>query len=199
MVDEQPDIAIVGEAATADAALRLANSLSPDVIIIDAEVDGGWDLARELRDRRADLGIVILTSDGEDDVLFRALETGASAFVCKMAPPTEILGAIRHSAVAASSFSASGLVAALHHRGEVSPKVVLSPREAEVLALLQDGKSIPSVATALFVSLSTAKTYVARLYEKLGVNNRSQALMTAVELGLVDPAAHPHAELKFGL
>jgi DNA-binding NarL/FixJ family response regulator len=197
MVDDEPDILIVGEASAAEAAQGQVAALVPDVITIDAEVDGGWELAHELRDCRADLGIVILTSNGEDDVLFRALETGASAFVPKTAPETEILGAIRHSAVAASSFSARGLADALRHHSEVSAKVALSPRETEVLALLQDGMSVPSIAATLFVSLSTAKTYVARLYEKLGANNRAQALMAAVELGLVDPSAH-RAEVKFG-
>jgi DNA-binding NarL/FixJ family response regulator len=198
MVDEQPDILIVGEASSAGSAQNLAISLNPDVIIIDAEVDGGWELAHELRDCRADLGIVILTSQGQDDVLFRALETGASAFVPKTALETEILCAIRHSAVAASSFSASGLSDALRHRNEMAPKVVLSPRESEVLAMLQDGISVPAIARALYVSLSTAKTYVARLYDKLGANNRSQALMTAVELGLVHPTSHSRAAVRLG-
>jgi DNA-binding NarL/FixJ family response regulator len=188
MVDDQPDLQTVGETDSAAEALELALSLTPDVVSIDTEVDGSWALARELRDRRSELGIVILTSNGQDDVLFRALETGASAFVSKLAPATEILGAIRHSAVAASCFSASGLANALRNRDQVSEKLALSPREAQVLALLQDGMSVPAIAGTLFVSLSTAKTYVARLYDKLGATNRAQALMTSVQLGLVAPA-----------
>jgi DNA-binding NarL/FixJ family response regulator len=188
MVDEQPDMHTVGETDSAAEALELAMSLNPEVVSIDTEVDGGWELARELRDRRGELGIVILTSNGQDDVLFRALETGASAFVSKLAPATEILGAIRHSAVAASSFSARGLAEALRNRNQACAKVALSPREAQVLALLQDGMSVPAIAGTLFLSLSTAKTYVARLYDKLGATNRAQALMTSVQLGLVAQA-----------
>jgi DNA-binding NarL/FixJ family response regulator len=186
MVDDQSDLQSVGETDSADEALELTASLVPDVISIDTEVVGGWELARQLRDRRGELGIVILTSNGQDDVLFRALETGASAFVSKLAPATEILGAIRHSAVAASSFSASGLADALRNREHpASDKLALSPREAQVLTLLQDGLSVPAIAATLFISLSTAKTYVARLYDKLGATNRAQALMTSVQLGLV--------------
>jgi DNA-binding NarL/FixJ family response regulator len=67
--------------------------------------------------------------------------------------------------------------------------MTLSPRERQVLALLREGHSVPEVAATIYVSLSTAKTYVARLYEKLGASNRAQALMRAVEIGLIE--THP--------
>jgi DNA-binding NarL/FixJ family response regulator len=188
MADDAPDLQPVGESATAAEGLRLAHALKPDVVTIDCTApDGsGWRLARELRDRYADLGIVILTAAGADDLMFRALESGASAFLCNSASVQEIVGAIRHAAVSASSFSARGLAQALRRRGEATSPLALSGRERQVLALLQDGRSVPEVAATLFVSLSTAKTYVARLYDKLGANNRAQALMTAVQLGLFD-------------
>jgi DNA-binding NarL/FixJ family response regulator len=187
LADEQPDMRTVGEAGSGVDTLRMAAELRPDVITIDTSLpDGsGLTLARELRDRYADVGIVILTSSGEDDVLFRALDSGASAFVSKSAVVTEVLGAIRHSAVAATSFSATGLAQALRRRQETTERLTLSPREREVLFLLQEGRSVPAIATCLFISLSTAKTYVARLYEKLGATNRATALMAAVRLGLV--------------
>jgi DNA-binding NarL/FixJ family response regulator len=187
IADEQADMESVGECGSVAEAIELAEALRPDVVTIDILLsDGdGLDLARELRDRYQELGIVILTSQGEDDVLFRALDTGVSAFVSKSASANEILGAIRHSAVAASSFSAAGLVQALRRRGDVPKGPLLSPREGQVLRLLQEGRSVPEVATELFVSLSTAKTYVARLYEKLGATNRAQALMAAVRLDLI--------------
>src|ERR1700751_3927074 len=106
LISRHPDIEIVAECGSAaEAPLVLASAL-PDVVTVDASLpDGdGLRLARELRDRWSGLGIVILTSRDEDDVLFRALETGVSAFVAKMAPVEEVVAAIRHSAVAASSF-----------------------------------------------------------------------------------------------
>jgi DNA-binding NarL/FixJ family response regulator len=185
---DQADMESVGECGSAAEAFTLAETLRPDVVTLGISLsDGdGLDLARELRDRYRDLGIVILTSQGEDDVLFRALDTGASAFVSKSAAAPEILGAIRHSAVAASSFTAAGLAQALRRRSELPERPLLSPREAQVLCLLRDGRSVPEVAGRLFVSLSTAKTYVARLYEKLGATNRAQALMAAVRLELLE-------------
>ncbi len=194
IADIEPDLVTVAEAADATDALNLAFALRPDVITIDCSLpDGrGWKLARDLRDRYDDLGIVILTADNSDDLLFRALDSGASAFVCKSAPIQEVVSAIRHAAVAASSFSAAGLAAAMRRRRETSEQTILSPRERQVLGLLHDGRSVPEVAGELYVSLSTAKTYVARLYEKLGANNRAQALMTAVRMGLfTDDSAAP--------
>jgi DNA-binding NarL/FixJ family response regulator len=191
LADEQPDLSAVGEAGSVAETLRMAAELSPDVITIDTALpDGsGLALARELRDRYADVGIVILTSSGEDDVLFRALDSGASAFVSKSAVVTEVLGAIRHSAVAATSFSATGLAQALRRRNETNERLALSNRERQVLQLLLAGHSVPEIAAKLYLSVSTAKTYVARLYDKLGANNRAQSLMAAVRLGLVESAA----------
>jgi DNA-binding NarL/FixJ family response regulator len=191
IADNQPDLELVAETGSAAEALHLAATLAPDVVSIGTSLlDGnGLGLARELRDRYADLGIVILTSRGEDDVMFRALETGASAFVSKLASLSEIVAAIRHSAVAASSFSAAGLAQALRRRQESTDVPMLSPREREVLFLLQDGHSVPAIAEALYISLSTAKTYVARLYEKLGATNRATAVMAAVRAGLVQQPA----------
>jgi DNA-binding NarL/FixJ family response regulator len=155
-----------------------------DITLPDGD---GFQLARQLRDRYTDLGIVVLTSRGEDDVLFRALETGVSAFVAKTAPTAEVLSAIRHAAVAASSFTAAGLAVALKRRNRTASNLALSPRETEVLRMLGAGMSIPAIARTMYVSPSTAKTYVVRLYEKLGATNRAQALMSAVRFGLIRP------------
>jgi DNA-binding NarL/FixJ family response regulator len=182
-----PDLEVVAEATTAAEAVSVITVAKPDVVTVDVALPDrdGLRLARELRDRHPSLGIVVLTSHGADDVLFRALETGASAFVTKTAPVEEVLCAIRHAAVAASSFTAAGLATAMARRQSASEKLALSPREREVLALLRDGVSIPAIARTLYVSPSTAKTYVSRLYEKLGASNRAQALMAALRNGLI--------------
>lgn len=187
LIAEQPDLEIVAETASVAEAPEIVANTNPDVVTVDITLpDGdGLYLARELRDRYADLGIVVLTSQGEDDVLFRALETGASAFVAKTAPTHEVLSAIRHAAVAASSFTATGLALALARRHRITDRLSLSPRETEVLQLLGAGMSIPAIARSMYLSQSTTKTYVARLYEKLGASNRAQALMTALRSGLL--------------
>src|SRR5262245_45221457 len=188
LIARNPDIEIVAECECAGDAPQVIAATQPDVVTVDVTLpDGdGLQLARQMRDSYADLGIVMLTSRGEDDVLFRALETGVSAFVAKTAPVEEVLAAIRHAAVAASSFTASGLAVALTRRRTIKDKLALSPRETEVLQFLRDGMSIPAIALAMFISPSTAKTYVGRLYDKLGAANRAQALMTAMRYGLIN-------------
>src|SRR5437763_2895848 len=112
---QNPDLEIVAEAGCAAEARRIVVTTRPDVVTVDIPLpDGdGLALARELRERVPTLGVVILASRGEDDLLFRALESGVSAFVAKNAPTAEILAAIRHASVAPASFTASGLALAL--------------------------------------------------------------------------------------
>jgi DNA-binding NarL/FixJ family response regulator len=189
LIDEQEGLDLVGQTGVPEEAVKLASALHPDVVIIGlGQPDqNGWGLARHLRDRFDDLGIVLLAAADEDDVLLRAFETGVSAFVAKSAPLTELIAAVRHASVAASSFTAVGLAVALRRQREAAtPSDHLSAREREVLDLLVDGESVPSLALRLQISPSTAKTYVARIYEKLGVRTRAEAVMAAVRLGLAD-------------
>ncbi|MGY1779230.1 response regulator transcription factor [Geodermatophilus sp. SYSU D01036] len=192
LIEEQDGLEVVGETASADQAVRFAATLLPDVVVIglDAGEEHGMALARELRERFDDLGIVLLTATSDDAVLLDAFETGVSAYVPKTAPVVEVVAAVRHAAVAATSFTAAGLAAALRRQREaaVPSGTDLSAREREVLDLLVAGRSIPGLAAELFISPSTAKTYVSRVYEKLGVRSRAEAVMTAVRLGLTQ---HP--------
>jgi len=198
LVSGQPDMAVVGETGLGSQAVATVAGANAHAVVLDTALPDtdGLRIARELRDRYAGLGIVLLTSNGEDDVLFRALEIGASAFVTKTAPAAELLAAIRHAAVAAGSFIASGLGPAVARRqgagvqgasrqGTSGSRTLLSPREAEVLQLLGQGLSVAAIGAVMYVSHSTAKTYVARLYEKLGASNRAQAIMTGMQLGLI--------------
>lgn len=197
------DIEIVAECATLAEAPRKLACVCPDVVTMAVFMpDGnGLQLARELRDQCPDLGIVILTALHGDNLLFRALEAGVSAFVEKTAPVEEVLAAIRHSAVAASSFTAARLANALARRRAADERLALSTRELEVLRLLCDGLPIPAVAQRMYISYSTARTYVARLYQKLGAANRTQALMIAMEHGLVsheDDGSASHLQYAAG-
>lgn len=184
IVEDQPDIDMVAEASSfAEAQVRVPVSALDVVTVAAALPDGdGIALVRALREGSPALGIVVMAAAEHDDVLFRAMEAQASAYVTKSSPPAEMIAAIRHAAVAPTSFTASGLSAALGRRrtGEL-----LSPRELEVLRLLMDGLSIATIAGSMHLSHSTAKTYTARLYEKLGAANRAQALMAALRLGLI--------------
>jgi DNA-binding NarL/FixJ family response regulator len=123
-----------------------------------------------------------------DDQLFGALEAGASAFVPKDAPADEVVAAARHAAASPVAFSAADLANAMRRRMDPATPAI-SPREREVLTLLADGLAVAQIAATLFISESTAKSHISKLYEKLGVANRAQALMTALRLGLI--SAHP--------
>ena len=188
MIEGSSDLHAAAEATSASEALSAMFAYPADVIVVDLALpDGGaWELIRRTRERYPEIGIVVLTVEESDDQLLRALDVGASAYLTKNSPVGHILAAIRHAAVSPMSFSASGLAQALRRRTVRPVGDTLSAREHQVLSLLRAGHSVPQVAAALFVSLSTAKTYVARVYEKLGAKNRAQALMAAVQLGIFD-------------
>ncbi|MGH3738811.1 MAG: LuxR C-terminal-related transcriptional regulator [Micromonosporaceae bacterium] len=181
------DIELVGQAEDVTDARRLVAELRPTVVTVDPDLpDGdGVALGQELRRAYPRMGVVLLAgSDG--GLLMRALHAGLSAFVTKSAPTEEILAAIRHGAVAATTFTAPNLASAFAARQQ-SPSV-LSVRESEVLRLLRDGYTAPRIAVQVSVSESTVKTYIGRLYDKLDASNRAQALMTAVRRGLLTDA-----------
>jgi DNA-binding NarL/FixJ family response regulator len=178
---------VVGEAGTVAAAVESAAALAPDVVIMDVRLpDGsGLDAARRIRAERPTAGIVVLTMYAGDQQMFDALESGASAFVAKSAPAQDVVNAARHAAAAPGNFSAADLAGAMRRRLDPSGPQ-LSPREREILVLLGDGLAIPAIAKQLYISESTAKTHVSRLYEKLGAANRAQAIMAAVRSGLLE-------------
>ncbi len=180
-----PDVEMVGEAGSASDAMQVVERTRPNVVTIGLSLpDGdGIAVAGRMRASRPDLGIVLLTASTEDSLLYRALDAGLSAYVTKAAPVAMVLAAIRHAAVAPTSFTTPGLAAALARRQNQGG--LLSRRERQVLALMRDGISLPAIAGKLQVSEATVKTYVSRLYSKLRVNNRSQALMAAVNQGLL--------------
>ena len=111
---------------------------------------------------------------------------GASALVLKSSSADDVLEAIRRAATAPDAFTATGLAAALRRRNTLAAaKPILTPRETEVLMRLVDGDSVALVARQLFMSESTVKTHVGKVYEKLGAHNRASAIMAAVRLGFV--------------
>ncbi|MGV1036523.1 MAG: response regulator [Candidatus Nanopelagicales bacterium] len=184
------DCDVIGEAATIAEATRLITLLSPQIIVLEAQLpDGsGIEAGRKLRSQVPDLGIVILTGKSNDERLFRALDAGASAFVTKSSPVDDVVAAVRHAAVSPHTFTASDLAEAMKRR--LSPSgPQLSPREREVLQLLADGLSVAQISRDLFISESTTKTHISKLYEKLGAGNRAQALMSALRLGLLRQSA----------
>lgn len=185
--EQTDDLAVVAEAGSLAEALALERAHRPDVVVVDINLgDGsGLDLVRRLRAARTEVGLVVLTMYDGDDHLFEALEAGASAFVLKSAPSEEVVAAARSAVGAPSSFRANDLAAAMRRRLQ-APALALTPRENDILQLLGEGLSVAQVAARLYISASTAKTHMSKLYDKLGAANRTQAVMEAVRLGLLD-------------
>jgi DNA-binding NarL/FixJ family response regulator len=180
------DFTVVGEASSVAEGLAAAAQLEPDVVLMDIRLpDGsGLEAVRKLRATRNDIGIVVLTMYAGDEHLFGALEAGASAFVPKDAPAEDVVAAARHAAASPEAFSAADLANAMKRRLAPSGPQI-SPREREVLGLLADGLAVAQIARRLYISESTAKTHISKLYEKLGAGNRAQAIMTAMRMGLI--------------
>jgi DNA-binding NarL/FixJ family response regulator len=182
----EPGMQVVGTAKNVATALALYADLKPDVVVTDLQMqDGtGLDVVREIRKGRADTGVVVLTMHSGDEQIFAAMEAGASAFVGKDAPSSQVVEAARHAAVSPRSFLCSGLTDAVLRRATATANQLTS-REHEVLKLLADGLSAAEIGLRMHLSESTVKSHLAKIYQKLGVTNRAQALVTAMRTGLL--------------
>ncbi len=181
---------VVAEAASGEEALSLAEQYQPDVILMDLHMPkmDGVEAARRLSDQT---NILMLTVSEDDNDLFRAIEAGASGYVLKNIEPQELIRAIKdvvqgHS-VLAPEVTTIALKALRQRvpRGSGTGKIPdLSERERQVLTLIAQGKSNRAIAESLGISQHTVKTYVERLYEKLGVSSRAEAAVAASEVDL---------------
>ncbi len=187
--ERNEDFTVLGEAGNLGQGEQLVASQKPQVVVIDVRLpDGsGLDLVRKMRQHVPSLGIVVLTMYAGDEQLFAALDAGASAFVPKDAPAEDVVAAARHAAVSPRSFTAPDLADAMQRRLKpTGPQ--LSPREREVLDLLAEGLGVAAIARKLYISESTAKTHISKIYDKLGAANRAQAIMNAIRAGLIKGA-----------
>jgi DNA-binding NarL/FixJ family response regulator len=179
------DVEVVGEASTGEEAVELAIAAKPDVVLMDLRmpgINGDEATARILR-ALPHTRVLILTTYESDDSILTAIEAGASGYLLKAAPQEEILAGLR--AVARGEVALAPRIAALLVQRVKTPAPTLSPRERQVLALVADGNSNPTIAAELFVSEATVKTHLLHVFEKLGVSDRTRAVTRAMELGLL--------------
>jgi DNA-binding NarL/FixJ family response regulator len=175
---------VVAEAATlAEGRAQIAHT-NPDVIVVDLNLpDGsGFDLITWARSISKSLGIVVLTLNETDAHLIAAMSAGASAYILKSAPLSQLLAAIDHSVKSPQSFTAHGLAVALASKEQTFG---LTSREFDVLALLPSGATTKEIAESLFLSSATIKTHLASIYRKLEVTNRTAAVGKARKHNLV--------------
>ena len=196
ILDAEPEIAVVGEAADGDDAVAEARRLRPDVVLMDIRMpalDGIEATRRIVRDLPA-TRVLILTTFGLDNYVYDALRAGASGFMLKDAPPEEIAAAVRivasGEALLAPAITRSVIEEFARHAPATPPipspaLEELTPREQEVLDLLARGLSNPEICERLVISEATAKTHVARILQKLDLRDRVQAVIYAYETGLV--------------
>ncbi|WP_341784356.1 response regulator transcription factor [Lactococcus formosensis subsp. formosensis] len=185
----QPDIEVVGEAADGESGYLKAKNLKPDVILMDLVMDrlDGIGATQKILSEMPEQKILILTSFLDDEKVFPALAAGAKGYILKTSQAAEIAGAIRK--VASGQDVLSGAVKEkINQQKHRKPELYdnLSKREMEVLKILAQGFSNQEIADQLFISLKTVKTHVSNIFNKLEVNDRTQATIYAIQHKLVD-------------
>lgn len=192
----QPDIEVAGEAADGAEAVRLAEQLHPDVVLMDVRMPvlDGVEATRRIVAARTSRVLVMTTFD-LDEYVYAALRGGASGFLLKDTPPDHLVSALR-SVAAGDAVVSPAVTRRLLDRfigeGTVPARdaavlEVLTDREREVLALVAKGRSNTEIAAGLFLSEATVKTHVGRILSKLDLRDRVQAVVLAYETGLTRP------------
>jgi two-component system, NarL family, response regulator LiaR len=186
LLEDEPEVAIVGEAANGQEALALFVQLQPDIVLMDLQmpVMDGPEATRRIRERAPDARILVLTTYATDEFIFKALRAGARGYMLKDASADELLAAIRAVAQGRTLLApavAERLVAGV---SDSAPEP-LTPRELEVLTLLGQGRSNGEIATALTIAPRTVKVHVQNILSKLGAGNRTEAVSIAVRQQLI--------------
>lgn len=199
LVDSQPDLEVVAEAADGREAVDAVRQTRPDVVLMDIRMPvlDGIAATREIVASGVTTRVLVLTTYDLDEYVFSALDAGASGFLLKDAPPDDLVRAIQIVA-AGDSLIAPAVTGRLVRevvrlrgtRTDASALLArLTPREREVLELLAAGKSNAEIAGTLFLGETTVKTHVAAVLSKLGLRDRVQAVVFAYETGVVRPGA----------
>jgi two-component system response regulator NreC len=196
LVNAQPDMTVVGEAATGLETIEKAQSLEPDVILMDITMPepGGIEAAKEITSKNPDTKVLFLTMHEDEAFLREALRARASGYVPKRAADTDLLSAIRaiyqgdiyvHPTMTRPLLDNLFLEANRRDRPETDSYDRLSDREKEVLQLVAQGYTNKQIADKLFLSVKTIETYKARIMEKLGFHNRAELVRFALKKGLL--------------
>jgi DNA-binding NarL/FixJ family response regulator len=187
VLSAEPDIDVVGEAGTGDDAVRQAVALRPDVALMDLRLPGldGVDATARIVAAGAAAVLILTTYDSDGDIV-RALAAGATGYLLKDTPRDELARGVR-AAARGETVLAPPVAARLVTRVREPAAPALTPREADVLRCIARGLSNPDTGRELFISEATVKSHVTRIFEKLGVNDRTAAVTVAMARGILPP------------
>jgi DNA-binding NarL/FixJ family response regulator len=190
-LDRVADVAVVGEAASGDEAVELANKLEPHIILMDIKMPGlnGIEATREIQRANPQIGILVLTMFEDDDSVFAAMRAGAKGYLLKDSGGEGVVHAIRAVASGEAVFGpgVAERMIGFFSAPRAAPKRAfpeLTEREEEVLSLVAQGKSNREIARQLFVSLKTVRNHVSNILLKLQVADRAQAVIRARDAGM---------------
>ena len=195
LLQRNPDLLVVGEAADGEETLRLFGQLEPDILLLDLSMPNmdGMECLREIKSRRPDAKVIVLTMHEDENYIRQAMQAGASAYVQKSAADTDLFKAIEAVQAGELYLSQQDSKLLLHVLlsreqetvDKQAPYVLLSPREREVLRLIAHGYSLAEVAERLSLSIKTVDTYKVRLMEKLAATKKSELVSYALKYGLL--------------
>jgi DNA-binding NarL/FixJ family response regulator len=195
----EPDIEVVGEAADGAAGVREVTEQKPDVVLLDVRMPGmdGLEAARRILAADLPTRVVVLTTFDEDEYVAAALRAGVSGFLLKVAPPEDLVAAVRTVAAGQGLLDPAVTLRVIQsYAAAPSPDPAraqalaqLTERETDVLALVAAGLSNAEIAARLYLGEATVKTHVSRVLLKLGLRDRVQAVAFAYESGLVRPGS----------
>jgi DNA-binding NarL/FixJ family response regulator len=191
MLSREGDFKVVGEAKDGVEAVNKAKELSPDVVLMDLrmpEMDG-VEAMRQIRPTMPDVKFIILTTYSDDDYIFSGIEAGARAYLLKDAPREDLFKAIRSVYRGESLIQpvvASKLLDRFSQLSRRTPSgEELSVRELEVLCLMAKGAANKEISAELNIAQSTVKTHITNIFQKLGVNDRTEAVTQALKKGII--------------
>jgi len=194
VVEQQPDFAVAGEAENGRQAVAMADSLKPNVVVMDIGMPdlNGIEAARQIREHHPEIEIVMLSMHSDEGYVLRALKAGARAYLLKDSAEADLARAIHAAAEGKSFFSpAVGKVLLedymrkLERTGAEDSYELLSPREREVLQLVAEGKSSKEIANLLNLSVYTVETHRAKLMQKLNLKSMPELILYAVRKGII--------------
>jgi len=194
VLDSKQNLEVVGEAEDGNDLIKKCQQSPPDVVLVDLQMPNvnGIEATRIVKEANPNIGVIALTMHEDDEYLFGAIKAGVNAYILKVAPLEKLLTYIKEIALGESIFSSSvaqrvmGEFARVARVSQPGTTKKLTHREKEVLQLLADGKVPKEIARKLFISEKTVNNHIGNIYSKLGCHDRTQAILTASRLGLIE-------------